>query len=140
MSKEHILQNLNLKPLNILSIAEMKHTIEKKLETWACETEIANTKCKVKIFSQKEYIQIFIIPYFKVKYKTTWLKKVNQVNGYSMGLGAWCYLDEDSNTLGLKTAMGDVEMSPPEYVIRLLNNSILEIPKMLEQLLAEDKR
>ena len=57
-----------------------------------------------------------------------------------MGLGAWCYLDEGSNTLGLKTAMGDVEMNPPEYVIRLLNNSILEIPKMLEQLLAEDKR
>lgn len=136
MKNESIIQKLNLKPLNILSIAEMKHTIEKKLETWACESEIANTKCKVKIFSQKEYIQIFIIPYFKVKCKTTWLKKVNQVNGDSMGLGAWCYLDEGSNTLGLKTAMGDVEMNPPEFVVRLLNNSILEIPKMLKELLA----
>lgn len=140
MKNESIIQKLNLKPLNILSIADMKYSKKEGIEKLACETEIANIKCKVDIFSIKEYVQIFIIPYFKVKCKTTWLKKVNQVNGDSMGLGAWCYLDEGSHTLGLKTAMGDVEMNPPEFVVRLLNNAILEIPKMLKELLSEDKR
>ena len=140
MKNESIIQNLNLKPLNISSTGEMKHTIKEGLEKWACETEIANIKCKVEILSLNEYIRICITPYILANDTIAWLKKVNQVNADSMGLGTCCCVNEKSHTLAIKTMMGDNVMNPPEFVIRLLNNAILEIPEMLKELLTEDKR
>ena len=136
MKNESIIQNLNLKPLNILSITDMKHSKKEGVEKWTCETEIANIKCTILIFSRKEYIRVCAIPVVLAKDTIAWLKKVNQVNGESLGLGAFCRLDEKDNFLAVATMMGDVEMNPPEFVIRLLNNAILEIPKMLKELLA----
>ena len=108
MGKEHIIQNLNLKPLNILSIADMKHSKKEGVEKWTCETKIANIKCTILIFSRKEYIRVCAIPVVLTKDTMAWLKKVDRLHISDEGrvLRPSCYkkwLRKILEKAGLKT-------------------------------------
>ena len=128
------IENLNLKPLNVLSNTKLIHeTTKNGIDKWSCETQIANIECIIEIFSENDYIQLYILP--DITCDSTTLKKVNEVNLKNWGCGISCYIDTDSNSIALKTTMLDYTINSKEIIIKVLNNSIPSAIQVVKDLI-----
>ena len=132
---QETIEQLNLKPLNVLSNTKLTHeTTKNGIEKWSCETQIANIECVIEIFSEKEYIQLYILP--DITCDSTTLAKVNEVNLKNWGCGISCYIDNDSNSIALKTSMLDYTINSKETIIKVLNNSIPSAIQVIKALIS----